>query len=111
MEHLAATANIRLGRWAEAEAHAHRSLSLLRPHLVRNRAMVSAHLAHAQLAQGALEEAVVAARTVPADIAYSSGRIGHLLDSFGNRIEAIAPGTAEARTWAQYTRDHRRTTG
>lgn len=109
LDGLAVVTNIRLGRWAEAEAHAHRSQVLLRPHLIRNRAMGNAHLAHAQLAQGALESAVAAAQAVPADLAHSGGRIGRLLDSFGNRLEATAPGTTEARAWAEYTRSHRRT--
>ncbi|MDW6063186.1 hypothetical protein SAZ11_40725 [Streptomyces sp. FXJ1.4098] len=109
LEDLAVVANSKLGRWAEAEAHAHRSMALLRPHLIRNRAMVSAYLAHAQLAQGALESAVASAQAVPVDLAHSSGRIGRLLDSFGDRLEGVAPGTTEARAWAEYTRSHSRT--
>ncbi|WP_443314525.1 Tat pathway signal protein [Streptomyces sp. 8N616] len=110
MELLALIANFTLGRWEDAEAHAHRNLAQLRPNLLRNRALANAHLAHAQLGQGALEPALVAAKAVPGDIAQRGGRVGRLLDRFGDRLQGTASGTAQAREWTDYTRSHRRTT-
>jgi tetratricopeptide (TPR) repeat protein len=89
-----------LGQPAETEAYAHRSLAALGPHMMRDRALMYAHLAHAQLAQGALEPAVESAMAVRPDIASRSGRIGKLLDQFGKRLSVT--GTPEARTWADY---------
>ncbi|MEU0840239.1 Tat pathway signal protein [Streptomyces sp. NPDC005962] len=109
-ESLAVTVHLGLGRWAEAEAHAHRGLALLRPHLVRNRAMVGAQLARAQLKGGAVESAVATALAIPTDMARSSGRLRGLLDGFGSRLEAVAPHTPEARAWADHIRSLRRTT-
>ncbi len=99
---LAATAHGALGRWADAEAHARAALAQLRPHLLRNAALTRAHLARAQLEQGALEEAVATAGAVPP--AARHGRTGRLLETFSARLESLAPGTPEARTWAAHTR-------
>lgn len=108
LELLALTAHSTLGRWGDAEAHAHRHLALLRPTLVRNRALSHAHLAHAQLAQGEAELAVATAGAVPADFAHRGGRVGHLIDRFGDRLRATAPGSAPARAWADLSHARRR---
>ncbi|MEU7106502.1 Tat pathway signal protein [Streptomyces sp. NPDC046215] len=89
-----------LGQWADAEAHAHQHLALLRPELVRNRALSLAYLAHAQLEQGALEPAVASALAVPADA--RQGRAGQKLAQFTARLAAVAPRTPEARAWADH---------
>jgi hypothetical protein len=57
LEGLAVSAYLSLGDFARAEAHAHRSLALLRPALHRTRVIATARLAHAQLGQGDLASA------------------------------------------------------
>lgn len=89
-----------LGRWADAEAHAHHYLALLRPELVRNRSLSLAYLAHAQLEQGALEPAVASARAVPPEA--RKGRAGQMIDRFTARLAEVAPRTPEARVWADH---------
>ncbi|MFE5586665.1 helix-turn-helix domain-containing protein [Kitasatospora sp. NPDC056531] len=49
LDSLGLAAYLALGRYEDAEAHAHRSLGLLRPHMQRSRAITSARLARAQL--------------------------------------------------------------
>ncbi|WP_181785463.1 Tat pathway signal protein [Streptomyces phytophilus] len=99
LELLALTTHLTLGRWAEAEAHAHRNLTLLRHDFQRNRALALAHLAHAQLGQDDLEPAVTTALKVPAETRH--GRISGLLDAFGRRLTRVAPRAAETRQWLE----------
>lgn len=107
LELLALIANFALGRWAEAEAHAHRNLALLRPDLKRNRALALVHLAHAQLGQGALGHGVATAEAIPADARH--GRTGRLLTAFGARLKVMAPDAPETRAWADHIRQTRST--
>ncbi|MDT0542505.1 MULTISPECIES: Tat pathway signal protein [Streptomyces] len=102
LDSLALFAHLSLGKWAEAEHHAHRCLTRLRPDLERNRALTHANLALAQLGQGDIEPAVASAMTVAAEMAHQ-GRVRKLLGEFTYRLNAMAPKTPEARAW----RDHR----
>jgi len=104
IESLALTAHLGLGNFAQAEAHAHRSIALLRPHMRRSRAIATARLAHAQLGQGDLEPAVSTAMTVPIG---SHPRVSRMLDGFGDRLRATAPRSEASKTWDAYT-DSRR---
>ncbi|MFI0780916.1 XRE family transcriptional regulator [Streptomyces sp. NPDC021212] len=85
---LAVTAYLAVGRPAEAEAQAHASLTLFRPHLVRSRGITTARLARAQLGQGEAERAVATA----VSIAVEHPRVRSMLDSFTRDLRRIAPG-------------------
>ncbi|MFI9155740.1 Tat pathway signal protein [Streptomyces sp. NPDC053367] len=102
LDSLAVFAHLRLGRWEDAERHAHRCLAGLRPDLERNRALTYANLALAQLGQGDLELAVASARNVPADAA--RGRVGVLLKDFTSKISAVAPRSSETIAWLEHRR-------
>ncbi|MFI9200144.1 helix-turn-helix domain-containing protein [Streptomyces sp. NPDC053048] len=104
LDGLAVAAHLALGQYEEAEAHAHRSLAGLRPYMHRSRAITTARLARAQLGQGSVEAAVATARTVPAE-AIAHPRVAGMLNDFGRRLNATAPGSTAARTWDQYTHD------
>ncbi|WP_063736867.1 helix-turn-helix transcriptional regulator [Streptomyces sp. RTd22] len=99
IESLALTAHLGLGSFAQAEAHAHRSIALLRPHMRRSRAIATARLAHAQLGQGDLEPSVSTAMTIPTG---SHPRVSRMLDGFGDRLRATAPRSGAAKTWGAY---------
>lgn len=103
LELLALIAHSAPGSWTDAEAHAHRTLPLLRPDLVRNRSLALAHMARAQLEQGVPEAAVASAREIPR--AAWHGRTGLLLQSFAIRLTTLAPNHPDARAWADYTRE------
>ncbi|MFD8938853.1 XRE family transcriptional regulator [Streptomyces sp. NPDC059578] len=102
LETLALAAHLRLGDFARAEAHAHRSLRLLRPQMQRDRAINTARLAYAQLAQGAAEAAAATAMGVPTDAATHHARVSHLLHGFGAALRAAAPGSTTVRAWAEH---------
>ncbi|WP_241561762.1 MULTISPECIES: helix-turn-helix domain-containing protein [unclassified Streptomyces] len=108
LDNLALTACLALGNYEGAEAHAHRSLSLLRPDMLRTRAITTARLAHAQLGQGDLEPAVATAMSIPTDPAGQHPRVAILLDGFGSTLRVIAPASTATRTWDQYAHDSRR---
>lgn len=103
IELLALQSHAELGRWQEAEAHAHRALSLLRPHMVRNKALTIAYLAGAQLQQGEAELAVTTAKSVPG--ASVHGRVAHLLGTFTTRLIATDPSSSHTREWITYRKD------
>ncbi|MFE9684519.1 Tat pathway signal protein [Streptomyces sp. NPDC006285] len=103
LDSLATFAYLRLGKWAEAEHHAHRCLAGLRPDLERNRALTYANLALAQLGQGDIEPAVAAAQKVPAGIA-GRGRVHMLLSTFTTRLTTVAPRSAETTAWLEHRR-------
>ncbi|MGW3645051.1 helix-turn-helix domain-containing protein [Streptomyces sp. NPDC000878] len=86
-----------LGLWEEAEAHAHHTLARLRPDMKRNRALAHAYLAHDQLGQREPELAVATAHKIPAQARH--GRTARLLDSFGQRLHALAPDAPATREW------------
>ncbi|MEU8132578.1 Tat pathway signal protein [Streptodolium elevatio] len=102
---LACVALLAAGRPVEAEGQAHRALALLRPDLHRNRAYYTAYLARTQLAQGDLEQASDTARTVITDAGALSGRTRSLLLGFSASLSAAAPGSPEAREWAEELRE------
>ncbi|MGK4583498.1 XRE family transcriptional regulator [Kitasatospora sp. HPMI-4] len=109
LDSLALAANLSLGQHEDAEAHAHRSLALLRPHMQRSRAITSARLARAQLGQGDLEPAVATAMGIPGDLAVHP-RVTGMLDQFGATLTTVAPGSEHTRLWVQYAHETRRTT-
>jgi tetratricopeptide (TPR) repeat protein len=104
LDGLALNANLGLGRWPEAEHHAHRSLALLRPGMERNRALVHAGLAIAQLGQGDIGQAVASASAVPRHMA-QVGRIRKMLDDFTTGLNTCAADSQEAKTWADHRGD------
>ncbi|MFE0736617.1 XRE family transcriptional regulator [Streptomyces sp. NPDC058855] len=105
LDSLALCAYLSLGDFERAEAHGHRCLSALRPHMQRSKAIATTRVARAQLEQGALETAVARAMSVPGEAANRHPRVVGMLRAFGRRLEVIAPGSAAARTWATYIRD------
>ncbi|OLE23715.1 MAG: Tat pathway signal sequence domain protein [Catenulispora sp. 13_1_20CM_3_70_7] len=104
LESLSLAAYLSLGDFERAESCAHRSLALLRPHMMRSRAITISRLAHAQLGQGDVEQAVKTAMLVPADQA-SHPRIRVMLSQFGQRLVVLADDSEQTRSWNQYVRD------
>ncbi|MGW2601228.1 Tat pathway signal protein [Streptomyces klenkii] len=103
IELLALQAHTEMGRWQEAEARAHHALALLRPSMVRNRALTTAYLAGSQLQQGEVELAVATAKSVP--VAAAQGRIAHLLGTFTTRLIATAPSSSHTQEWTAHRKD------
>ncbi|MGW0708243.1 XRE family transcriptional regulator [Streptomyces sp. NPDC002643] len=110
LETLALAAHLRLGNFAQAEAHAHRSLTMLRPQMRRDHAINTVRLAAAQLGQGDLEPALATAMKVPADIAAQHARVTRMLQGFSAALHATAPDSATARTWTEHVATRRTTT-
>jgi tetratricopeptide (TPR) repeat protein len=108
LENLAVAACLALGDYEGAEARAHRSLALLRPEMLRTRAITTARLARAQLGQGDLEPAVSTAMSIPADHTGHHPRVTGMLQGFGSALRLIAPSSPHTRTWDQYIHDSRR---
>ncbi|MEU9744306.1 helix-turn-helix transcriptional regulator [Streptomyces niveus] len=102
LENLALAAYLSLGNYEEAEAHAHRSLALVRPEMRRTRAITTTRLAHAQLGQGDLEPAVATAISVPTDPVGQHPRVLGMLSDFGNALHIAAPKSPSTRTWTEY---------
>ncbi|WP_190129710.1 XRE family transcriptional regulator [Streptomyces mashuensis] len=102
VEELALSAYLSLGDYPQAEAHAHRSLALLGPSMQRDRAIVTARLAIAQLCQGDVEAAVRTAMSVT--ISAEHPRVADILRDFGRRLSREAPGSAQARAWNDFER-------
>ncbi|PAU47985.1 Tat pathway signal protein [Streptomyces albireticuli] len=103
IELLATQAHTEMGRWQDAEAHAHHTLAFLRPSMVRNRALVLAYLAGAQLRQGEIQLAVGTAKTVPAVAVH--GRVEHLLNGFTSRLISAHPSSSYTQEWTAYRKD------
>ncbi|MGW3633472.1 Tat pathway signal protein [Streptomyces sp. NPDC005122] len=101
LDSLATFALLRLRKWEDAETHAYRCLTGLRPDLERNRSLTYANLALAQLGQGDLEPAIEAARTVPAGMA-RQGRVRMLLNGFTTQLNAVAPHSPHTASWHQH---------
>ena len=110
LDSLALAAYLSLHQYEQAEARAHRTLSVLRPHMQRSRAIATARLAHAQLGQADLEPAVATAMSIPAQGTQRHPRVIGMLDAFGRRLHAIAPESAHTQLWDQYAHDTRRST-
>lgn len=106
LDNLALAAYLALGGYEDAEAHAHRSLALLRPAMRRTRAITTARLAGAQLGQGDLEPAVFTAMSIPTDSNHP--RITGMLDDFGKTLRRTAPSSPLTQTWDQFLHDSRR---
>ncbi|MCX4661128.1 helix-turn-helix domain-containing protein [Streptomyces uncialis] len=106
LEELALSAHLSLGDHAIAEALAHKSLALLRPHMQRDRAIVTVRLAHAQLGQEDLETAVATAMSIP-NGPDQHPRVVAMLQDFGKALNIAAPSSQPARTWDQYTHESR----
>ncbi len=99
IESLALTAHLALGTFENAESHAHRAIALLRPQMMRSKAIATVRLAHAQLGQGDLEPAVATAKQAKPE----HPRVALMLDQFSNRILAMAPHSQAARSWREYS--------
>ncbi|ORT61928.1 hypothetical protein BKD26_02655 [Streptomyces sp. CB03238] len=103
LDSLALSAYLALGDYPTAEFHAHRCLSVLRPHMARSRAITTTRLAHAQLAQGDADAATATAMKVPADAATQHARVSRMLQEFGAALRATAPGSSTVQTWTEHT--------
>ncbi|REK88780.1 XRE family transcriptional regulator [Streptomyces inhibens] len=104
LESLALSAYLALGDYETAEAHAHRCLAALRPHMQRSKAIATTRLARAQLGQGDLEPAAVTAMSVPVNAAAHHPRVARMLRDFNAKIHNLAPNSPATRTWDQYAR-------
>ncbi|MES9805021.1 helix-turn-helix domain-containing protein [Streptomyces sp. CS081A] len=105
LDSLALSAYLALGDFERAEAHGHRCLAALRPHMHRSKAIATARVARAQLEQGDVDPAVASAMSVPADAATRHPRVVGMLHAFGVRLKAVAPDSTLAHTWDQYARE------
>ncbi|MEK2473679.1 XRE family transcriptional regulator [Streptomyces noursei] len=103
LDSLALTGYLALGEYEMAEAHAHRCLAALRPHMQRSKAIATTRLACAQLGQGDLEPAVSTAMSISADSAAHHPRVAQMLRGFNTKIHSLAPGSSAVRKWSQYT--------
>ncbi|WP_407286681.1 XRE family transcriptional regulator [Streptomyces sp. BP-8] len=104
LDSLALCAHLALGDFETAEAHAHRCLAALRPHMQRSKAIATTRLASAQLGQGDLEPAAVTAMSVPVKAAAHHPRVAQMLRDFDTQIRTVAPNSPATRTWRQYAR-------
>ncbi|MFI9076241.1 XRE family transcriptional regulator [Streptomyces sioyaensis] len=102
LDSLALTGYLALGDYETAEAHAHRCLAALRPHMQRSKAIATTRLACAQLGQGDVGPAVATAMSVPADAAAHHPRVARMLRGFHIKIQTMAPNSQTTRTWNQY---------
>ncbi|MFD9575364.1 hypothetical protein ACFWBI_36795 [Streptomyces sp. NPDC059982] len=94
------------GRHEDAEAYLHKTLTGLRPDLVRNRGYYTATLSLAQLRQGEVERACATALTVlPKQTGDSlAGRTRILLNRFHRELRAAAPSASSTAEWTnRYT--------
>lgn len=101
LDGLSASVFLNLGRYADAEYHAHRTLSRLKPELQRNRALYTALLGLAQIQQGELEQACATVDPLFTTGLPASERIRDMLREF--RKHAAATGSANARRWLNDT--------
>lgn len=99
LDSLATTAHLALADYAQAEAHAHRSLAVLRPHLNRSLAITTARLARAQLGQGDLEPALTNAATLLEGSAAQHPRIVGMLSDITRTLHTIAPTSQTTLDW------------
>lgn len=102
LDSLALTGYLALGDHETAEAHAHRCLAALRPHMQRSRAIATTRLACAQLGQGDVGPAVATAMAVPADAAVHHPRVARMLRCFHIKVHAMAPNSPTTRMWNEY---------
>ncbi|SEE96211.1 hypothetical protein SAMN05428954_4811 [Streptomyces sp. 2112.3] len=102
LDSLALTGYLALGDHETAEAHAHRCLAALRPHMQRSKAIATTRLACAQLGQRDAGPAVATAMSVPADAAVHHPRVARMLRNFHIKIHAMAPNSPTTRMWNEY---------
>lgn len=102
---LSGMAHLRLGNGAEAEAHMHRALSMLKPEFERNRVYYTVALARTQSAQGDLEHACATAATVMTASVPMPGRTRNNLVLFNKELLSVARGARVAREWVEQVRD------
>lgn len=107
LESLAMGTYLALGDPLAAEAHAHRSLALLRPNMKRNKAVTTACLAYAQLGQSDVEPAVETAMSIPPEFTHHP-RVHGMLHEFGSTLRATAPSSPWTQTWDQFLHDSRK---
>ncbi|UED83867.1 hypothetical protein [Streptomyces profundus] len=107
LDGLAQTAFLALGSYGESEAHAHRSLAFLPPHMRRDRAIVTARLAQAQLGQGDIEQAVETARSLYDDTTSQHPRVQDMLQEFTSALHIVAAGAQVTRDWDCFIREQR----
>ncbi|MFC5911768.1 XRE family transcriptional regulator [Streptacidiphilus monticola] len=103
---LAVAAYLSLRDFEQAEAHAHSSLTHLRGHLSRSRAITTARLARAQAGQGEFETAVTTAAPLLESGAGQHPRVGQMLTRLARGMQESAPHSPVAREWADRVRDH-----
>ncbi|WP_328465844.1 helix-turn-helix domain-containing protein [Streptomyces sp. NBC_00448] len=103
IESLALTAYLALGDFERAEAHAHRGIARLRPHMRRSRAIATARLAHAQLGQGDVDAAVATAVGTHS----THPRVTRMLEEFGNKLSIQAPRSDAAKSWNDHASTRR----
>ncbi|MEV6566320.1 XRE family transcriptional regulator [Streptomyces kronopolitis] len=101
LDSLALTGYLALGDYETAEAHAHRCLAALRPHMQRSKAIATTRLACAQLGQEDVGPAVATAMSVSPE-AGAHPRVARMLRSFHTKIRALAPNSPTTRMWNQY---------
>lgn len=101
LEGLSALAFLNLGRYADAEYHSYRTLSRLKPELLRNRAYYTALLGLSQIHQGEIEQACFTVDPLFAAGLPDSGRVREMLCDFRRR--AAATGSSTARRWLNDT--------
>ena len=99
LDSLSTTAYLALADYAQAEAHAHRSLAVLRPHLSRSHAITTARLARAQLGQGEIEPALANAATLLEGTAAQHPRIVGMLSDITRTLHTIAPASQTTLDW------------
>ncbi|MEO3972646.1 hypothetical protein [Streptomyces sp. CAU 1734] len=103
---LTASVHFHLGAPAEAERAAHRSLTAIPERFRRNRAMVTARMARAQLHQGDLEQSYETANRVLdlMDGATLPTRMRTELGDYHRDLLELFPGTAQAHDWTEQVR-------
>ncbi|WP_414507129.1 XRE family transcriptional regulator [Streptomyces sp. NEAU-L66] len=104
LETLALAAYLSLGKFEQAESHAHRSLALLHPRMQRDRALNTARLAHAQLGQEDIEPAVTTAMSIPPGVVARHPRVTRTIGEFGTRLQTAAPSSSLTCAWNEYAR-------
>ncbi|MBB1254159.1 XRE family transcriptional regulator [Streptomyces sp. OF3] len=104
LEELALSATLSLADYARAEAHAHRSLALLGASMGRDRAIVTARLAIAQLRQGEAEAAVATARSISPALIQQLPRVAHHLGVFDQALQEAQLASSVNDSWVEHRR-------
>ncbi|MFJ9829371.1 XRE family transcriptional regulator [Streptomyces sp. NPDC101160] len=101
LQSLTAIAQDLLGRHAESEGASHQALAMLHPHFRRNRALVTARLALAQLHQGEIEAGCASAERVFTLMGDSPlpARMRSLIGDFHRDLFTTAPDVSTAKAW------------